>query len=230
MLFASRSSAFSRSSSRLLSSPCGERLNKIELIYKTITFPSTLPVRGATIGDILTRLAALISIHAPRAGSDISFSFLLTGKIYFNPRSPCGERRVCRSLTAKRFTFQSTLPVRGATCDIQYLKLTAFISIHAPRAGSDLYCIYFSGYQPHFNPRSPCGERRRLSLLCNSRSKFQSTLPVRGATFAVHCFFYIGAISIHAPRAGSDDLRKTSIVCLVNFNPRSPCGERRLSL
>ena len=57
--------------------------------------------------------------------------------------------------------FQSTLPVRGATCDLSY--------IHCERA-----C---------FNPRSPCGERREAGREKAALAEFQSTLPVRGATY-----------------------------------------------
>ena len=60
------------------------------------------------------------------------------------------------------------------------------------------------GTAENFNPRSPCGERRearrsRLPLII-----FQSTLPVRGATFSQASQFSAVQISIHAPRAGSD--------------------------
>ena len=59
----------------------------------------------------------------------------------------------------------------------------------------------------HFNPRSPHGERRRAKFASQSRSRFQSTLPARGATAfpARRCSFL--SISIHAPRTGSDAFR-----------------------
>ena len=80
----------------------------------------------------------------------------------------------------------------------------------------------------HFNPRSPCGERRAEA---SARKAAE-------------------AISIHAPRVGSDRLQQLAmcwpekfqstlpvwgatsqllprIVCRRDFNPRSPCGERR---
>ena len=77
---------------------------------------------------------------------------------------------------------------------------------------------------------------------------FQSTLPVWGATNTSATINQLNAISIHAPRVGSDDLPEEydnkpyisihaprvgsdSIPNVVdtlklNFNPRSPCGER----
>ena len=79
-------------------------------------FQSTLPLRGATFPDsrfcvciIISIHAPLagsdtrtpataarssgISIHAPLAGSDPDFPSLPRRSAYFNPRSPCGERR-----------------------------------------------------------------------------------------------------------------------------------------
>ena len=57
--------------------------------------------------------------------------------------------------------------------------------------------------------------------------QFQSTLPLRGAT---RCRGKAGRgaeISIHAPLAGSDARRCIPTDFPSNFNPRSPCGERR---
>ncbi len=78
------------------------------------------------------------------------------------------------------------------------------ISIHAPRAGSDnILCIY-DGADSDFNPRPPCGERRRKLGGSSQQIEFQSTPPVRGATDGVPNWLDCVAISIHAPRAGSD--------------------------
>ena len=124
------------------------------------------------------------------------------------------------------------------------------ISIHAPRVGSDH--MGYAGHSPagDFNPRSPCGERRWvdpgvdiLGTDFNPRSPcgerrpedkmehliraFQSTLPVWGATPAE---FYVAKhnyISIHAPRVGSDVFTPCTVASSTDFNPRSPCGERR---
>ena len=56
-----------------------------------------------------------ISIHAPRAGSDLEPEGMFIYGNYFNPRSPCGERHA----------------MTGAWAE------ASAISIHAPRAGSD---------------------------------------------------------------------------------------------
>ena len=84
-------------------------------------------------------------------------------------------------------------------------KLHTYISIHAPRVGSD--------------------ERRRTAE--DKMQVFQSTLPVWGATDNLGVAMNATTlISIHAPRVGSDPHSLTSHAFIVYFNPRSPCGER----
>ena len=123
----------------------------------------------------------------------------------FNPRSPHGERPA----------FCAILPAMKP------------ISIHAPRTGSD-------GIQ---RPTAP------------TTAAFQSTLPARGATLSQHLTYDFDAdfnprsphgerqhqhqhqhppqaISIHAPRTGSDGAQKKDRHYRKNFNPRSPHGER----
>ena len=56
--------------------------------------------------------------------------------------------------------FQSTLPVWGATKAFARYVFARFISIHAPRVGSDVKWVQDNGIAYDFNPRSPCGERR----------------------------------------------------------------------
>ena len=101
-------------------------------------FQSTLPARGATPrlrrhktstsyfnprsphgerrGQRRGRSAGMISIHAPRTGSDQTCSqHPLSLLPYFNPRSPHGERHQHQRGHKRYCRFQSTLPARGAT-------------------------------------------------------------------------------------------------------------------
>ena len=78
-------------------------------------FQSTLPARGATAHSGGVVALGVISIHAPRKGSDLSGTENWTNNSDFNPRSPQGERR-CGGT--------------GQTAGVQ-------ISIHAPRKKSD---------------------------------------------------------------------------------------------
>ena len=141
-------------------SPCGERLQPRSQGYPGI----------------------VISIHAPRAGSDLRARPPAPDAGNFNPCSPCGERQIPHVFHGTHPRFQSMLPVRGATVICFSRVLCFFISIHAPRAGSD---------PRPFEASAPA-------------QKFQSMLPVRGATDRGRSFFLILNISIHAPRAGSD--------------------------
>ena len=102
------------------------------------------------------------------------------------------------------------------------------ISIHAPHAGSDPECCLVHSRCSDFNPRSPCGERLISTLLKINSKGFQSTLPMRGATTLCRHLKMVRRISIHAPHAGSDYRCRWSRSDSRNFNPRSPCGERRL--
>ena len=147
-----------------------------------------------------------ISIHAPRAGSDTD----VTDK----------------GAVARRF--QSTLPVRGATTARHTVAQRFAISIHAPRAGSDANVYRDPIHHNNFNPRSPCGERLKAAVVAYFREKFQSTLPVRGATSPSFGSERGSRISIHAPRAGSDHPFPPTPAMERHFNPRSPCGERRV--
>ena len=214
-------------------------------------FQSTLPVRGATTRSRCCPGGACISIHAPRAGSDFPRPLSRVWPPYFNPRSPCGERRAVRFAARLTDSFQSTLPVRGATIRIVSGPLIGKISIHAPRAGSDTLTPEATIEPTDFNPRSPCGERRerlrvqpppdRISIhapragsdflrvlmpLITSDSHFNPRSPCgERHGFLNSCHSWL-SISIHAPRAGSDARPFRPAHFLLDFNPRSPCGER----
>ena len=49
---------------------------------------------------------------------------------------------------------------------------------------------------------------------------------MRGATRRQDLPRAFGPISIHAPHAGSDRSTRRAWPCCIDFNPRSPCGER----
>ena len=107
-------------------------------------------------------------------------------------------------------TFQSTLPARGAT----NLKLgyggTQKISIHAPRTGSNRTSSSIFPGRPHFNPRSPHGERRFSRFLPRFAVIISIHAPRTGSDHpALRRASESLPISIHAPRTGSDGSRGT---------------------
>ena len=73
-------------------------------------FQSTLPVGGATSGNQGIFDKGQISIHAPRGGSDTFFVWLAMVHLYFNPRSPWGERLLLLPMTACRRYFNPRSP------------------------------------------------------------------------------------------------------------------------
>ena len=166
-------------------------------------FQSTLPARGATILQPRAFSQPLISIHAPRTGSDGS-----------------------RGTQRPRVSISIHAPRTGS----DYAEITeivrAEISIHAPRTGSD-------GEPPPWAaldlisihaPRTGSDLRRRTPA---RRTRFQSTLPARGATITFQLRRWNqGHFN---PRSPHGERLKNSgyMPCLIYFNPRSPHGERR---
>ena len=96
-------------------SPRGERPDNLFLLPRLSLFQSTLPARGATLAGKPFAYYELISIHAPREGSDLLREGRTNKERNFNPRSPRGERPTHITLIHPRCLFQSTLPARGAT-------------------------------------------------------------------------------------------------------------------
>ena len=174
-------------------------------VVASTTFQSTLPVRGATLDKKIRDGLVNISIHAPRAGSDLVDGMPVLDCSNFNPRSPCGERHGGGTCSHGSGTISIHAPRAGSdgirttvNIIIQYFnprspcgeRLTNLdfaiysrdISIHAPRAGSDGWRRARLNKNIDFNPRSPCGERRLCFWIAVTSYAFQSTLPVRGAT------------------------------------------------
>ena len=78
----------------------------------------------------------------------------------------------------------------------------------------------------YFYPRSPCGERPLVNMRNTLSPVFLSTLSLRRATDD-HTTTNDGTtISIHALLAESDHRGLTLLYSIVDFYPRSPCGER----
>ena len=163
-------------------SPCGERRDRDSASCSTRRFQSTLPVWGATMAELDVVAPVIISIHAPRVGSDSKTILLTWISVYFNPRSPCGERpeALCPPYSTK--PFQSTLPVWGATGGYPQGNQGFSISIHAPRVGSDCFCPCLQIRWRGFQSTLPVWGATAYYAKHNLTIEFQSTLPVWGAT------------------------------------------------
>ena len=175
------------------------------LIWASVIFQSTRPMRGATClrhGTIITMMAFqstrpmrgatnhwkefngenTISIHAPHAGRD------------FRAKPSC---------------------------------LEPLISIHAPHAGRDFAVLLRDFCSPYFNPRAPCGARLIQFPLTGLLRLFQSTRPMRGATLRLRQHGGKPIFQSTRPMRGATAMRTHGMTCGANFNPRAPCGARR---
>ena len=123
-------------------------------------FQSSLPVWGATGQHRLSILRQVISILAPRVGSDVSLEDYYTKLEVFQSSLPVWGATALACLTSTAYIFQSSLPVWGATSIRAYALIVLPISILAPRVGSDRVLRVVLARVAYFNPRSPCGERQ----------------------------------------------------------------------
>ena len=116
-------------------------------------------------------------------------------------------------------------------CDLSQVpcdQTSQAISIHAPRVGCDAEPADVAPVVHDFNPRTPCGVRRRRLLMGITSAEFQSTHPcgVRPSWMLPMTSTY--SISIHAPRVGCDAATGAGAEKVFqNFNPRTPCGVRQ---
>ena len=186
---------------------------------------------GATTCFAKAAARCHISIHAPRVGRD--------------------------SLGAKRCTKNGIISIhapRVGRDDTAALLLVTWISIsiHAPRVGRDRSGWSRCGCSRHFNPRAPCGARHSRSPPgCRSLSYFNPRAPCGARRYGAREDGDSDGISIHAPRVGRDFIletwtqtagefqstrpvwgatrsRPTASATSMNFNPRAPCGARRV--
>ena len=164
--------------------PCGRRPDWCLTVMRSKKFQSTPPMREATRPGQLDGDLRPVSIHASHAGGDKAIGRASAAIACFNPRLPCGRR------------------LAGDRGHIGYGK----VSIHASHAGGDQPVVILSNMELRFNPRLPCGRRhgrradqhhasrfnprlpcgrRPSSMLCTMLfAMFQSTPPMREATWA----------------------------------------------
>ena len=144
-----------------------------------------------------------ISIHAPRTGSDDGSRRHFEKRGNFNPRSPHGERRIAWNSKTARSYFNPRSP-HGERLDPTKLERTS----------------------EKFQSTLPARGATLLEGNPGKQKLFQSTLPARGATLAADVEGFANLISIHAPRTGSDVFADAHGRITAHFNPRSPHGER----
>ena len=136
-----------------------------------------------------------------RLGRQVS---LMVSTSYFNPRSPCGERRIFPKRAFEKSYISIHAPRVGSDIEAHGDTVDGLkISIHAPRVGSDCSTGNDVPYKRYFNPRSPGGERQHVVDITVPSEDFNPRSP-----------------------CGERPQTIRSERSEQNFNPRSPCGER----
>ena len=185
-------------------SPWGERHLLVYCRRCHTEFQSTLPVGGATVQSVpIFRGGPDFNPRSPWGERPAWAAAVGAGRANFNPRSPWGERQTTNGQKKRSSTFQSTLPVGGATVWQRGGGVCRFQST-LPVGGATSPRPGVHHGLGDFNPRSPWGERRFGDGVGAWLLVFQSTLPVGGATPTVPFAVQYIPISIHAPRGGSD--------------------------
>ena len=167
-------------------SPRGERHDTWSKIHKQGLISIHAPREGSDLVLLCRSWAAhTISIHAPREGSDTSHSTPKLSQLRISIHAPREGSDIARGTSC------------GQNCKI---------SIHAPREGSDglFFVIIILFYISIHAPREGSDDERKLKFL-------------------------MSGISIHAPREGSDACLPGKGKGRNYFYPRSPRGERRPS-
>ena len=176
---------------------------------KRAVFQSTHSLRSATTADRLAQMVCDVSIHALLAECDILLHIRLGWPLQsFNPRTPCGVRLFLFPCTRTPTQFQSTHSLRSATQKNARLGQLEQVSIHALLAECDTETGEWS-----------CSQLR-----------FQSTHSLRSATEMDRRLYDKVAVSIHALLAECDQNHVNTGKRKRSFNPRTPCGVRRIIL
>ena len=145
---------------------------------------------------------------------------------HFNPRSPWGERPTQSATISAASDFNPRSPWGERRCSRWLRCWCRYISIHAPRGGSDPTVPQAVQALSDFNPRSPWGERRWLAAFVAQLGEFQSTLPVGGATIGSDLSLQLFDFNPRSPWGERPAMLPRAAAGPRDFNPRSPWGER----
>ena len=168
----------------------------------------------------------------------------------FNPRAPCGARRIIVAETLILSTISTHAPLAGRDGDPRGSRLQArWISTHAPLAGRDCHSRKTAREMHEFQPTRPLRGATEAITLGFSREEISTHAPLAGRDRRGLALVLVDRrISTHAPLAGRDGVSKDTIRRLListhaplagrdglsvmfcagsaDFNPRAPCGAR----
>ena len=171
---------------------------------RRMLFQSTHSLRSATRKRRGRPVSCPVSIHALLAECDFLTRVAISPLGSFNPRTPCGVRRIRNGPGSLVSQFQSTHSLRSATISNRAGGLVPQVSIHALLAECDWQDIKHGRNRAGFNPRTPCGVRHLALFFINCKRKFQSTHSLRSATLRLSDVTQMLDVSIHALLAECD--------------------------
>ena len=107
--------------------------------------------------------------------------------------------------------------------------MSVIISIHAPLTGSDQRHKFSNPEKNRFQSTLPLRGATRYGLRHKAAILISIHAPLTGSDLLLDFLWHTERhISIHAPLTGSDLLRQSQHSIVADFNPRSPYGERLL--
>ena len=190
---------------------------------KHAAFQSTHPLRGATKIPTLFRVPMKFQSTHPLRGATGGGIFCFRRRGHFNPRTPCGVRHSASmsKWCCVHFNPRTPCGVRpgaSGTCRLpsRYFNPRTPCGVRQTAAGMVFHV------QQDFNPRTPCGVRQTLPMPLIAIKKFQSTHPLRGATYPRTYALPPKKISIHAPLAGCDLPTKDIVELIEIFQSTHP--------
>ena len=186
--------------------PCGVRRFITNPENASILFQSTHSLRSATEEDGSGPRHRHVSIHALLAECDAHHWTSERDFESFNPRTPCGVRPGAQMKPGALYLFQSTHSLRSATSEDHKARNGETVSIHALLAECDAFSL---GTE-------------------SMNMEFQSTHSLRSATNGSFTLTAAPNVSIHALLAECDPPCVAIVAETTGFNPRTPCGVRRI--
>ena len=118
-------------------------------------------------------------------------------------------------------------PLAGRDCKANGISSAESISIHAPLAGRDGKTGRSTKFPRLFQSTRPLRGATFLYVLTFITRRFQSTRPLRGATAGTLALIVIVSIfQSTRPLRGATTLLQAVSYRLRYFNPRAPCGAR----
>ena len=180
----------------------------------------------------------VISIHAPLAGRD-ALVVSMSGRVRISIHAPLAGRDDIHAALGQVASISIHAPLAGRDLAVlQRHRQPLCISIHAPLAGRDIKVLDCTDEELMISIHAPLAGRDICTVgKYPSRNLFQSTRPLRGATFvpdkvsAALGYFnpraivggkVVQLISIHAPLAGRDFYHVLDIGFLALFQSTRP--------